>query len=69
MQSETEVRWITMGISGKRRLLILIHTFRQESDDAVRIKIISSRKATKQKPKLIKYYDGKRNIKNKRHCK
>jgi len=42
-----------MGISGKRRLLIVIQTFRQESDDAVRIKIISSRKGTKQKPKLI----------------
>jgi uncharacterized DUF497 family protein len=29
--SETEDRWITMGISEKGRLLIVIHAFRQES--------------------------------------
>ncbi|MHC4457578.1 MAG: BrnT family toxin [Planctomycetota bacterium] len=29
--SETEDRWITMGISEKVRLLIVIHTFREES--------------------------------------
>jgi len=40
-----------MGISEKGRLLIGIHTFRQESDDAVTIRIISSRKATKQETK------------------
>ena len=46
--SETENRWITLGISEKGRLLIVIHTFREESEDAVTIRIISSRKATKQ---------------------
>ena len=45
--SETEERWITMGISEKGRLLIVIHTFREESDKAIEIRIISSRKATK----------------------
>jgi len=40
-----------MGISEKGRLLIGIHTFRQESDDAITIRIISSRKATKQETK------------------
>jgi uncharacterized DUF497 family protein len=49
--SETEDRWITMGISEKGRLLIVIHAFRQESDDAVTIRIISSRNATKQEAK------------------
>lgn len=49
--SETEDRWITMGISEKGRLLIVIHTFREESEDAVTIRIISSRKATKQETK------------------
>jgi uncharacterized DUF497 family protein len=44
---ETEDRWVTMGISEKGRLLIVIHTFRKESEDAVTIRIISSRKATK----------------------
>ncbi|HAX96753.1 MAG TPA: hypothetical protein DCY35_09595 [Prolixibacteraceae bacterium] len=49
--SETEDRWITMGISGNGKLLIVIHTFREESEDAVTIRIISSRKATKQETK------------------
>ncbi len=49
--SETEDRWITMGISVKGRLLIVIHTFREESDDAITIRIISSRKATKRETK------------------
>jgi uncharacterized DUF497 family protein len=46
--SETEDRWITMGISEKGRLLIVIHTFHEKSKDAVTVRIISSRKATKQ---------------------
>jgi len=50
--SETEERWITMGISEKGRLMIVIHTFREESEDAVTIRIISSRKATKQEIKI-----------------
>jgi len=45
--SETEDRWITMGISEKGRLLIVIHTFQEEREDAATIRIISSRKATK----------------------
>ena len=49
--SETEDRWITMGISEKGRLLIVIHTFREESDNAFEIRIISSRKATKHETK------------------
>jgi len=53
--SETEDRWVTMGISEKGRLLIVIHTFGEESEVAVTIRIISSRKATKQE---IKTYGG-----------
>ena len=49
--SETEDRWITMGISGSGRLLIVIHTFRDETKDDVTVRIISSRKATKQETK------------------
>ena len=45
--SESEDRWITMGISEKGKLLIVAHTFREEREDAVTIRIISSRKATK----------------------
>jgi uncharacterized protein len=49
--SETEDRWVTMGISEKGRLLIVIHTFREEDTDAVTIRIISSRKATRKETK------------------
>jgi len=49
--SEIEDRWITMGISEKGRLLIVIHTFREESKGAFTIRIISSRKASKQEIK------------------
>jgi uncharacterized protein len=47
----TEDRWITMGISEKGRLLVVIHTFCEESKNAVMIRIISSRKATKRETK------------------
>jgi uncharacterized DUF497 family protein len=49
--SENEDRWVTMGISEKGRSLIVIHTFREESQDTVTIRIISSRKATKRETK------------------
>ena len=49
--SETEDRWATMGISERGRLLIVIHTFREKSENDVTIRIISSRKATKQETK------------------
>lgn len=49
--SATEDRWVTMGISEKGRLLIVIHTFREESENDITIRIISSRKATKQETK------------------
>ena len=38
--SEIEDRWITMGISEKGRLLIVNHTFREESEEEVKIRII-----------------------------
>jgi uncharacterized DUF497 family protein len=47
----SEDRWITMGISDKGRLLIVIHTFLEESKSEIIIRIISSRKATKQEAK------------------
>lgn len=45
--SEAEERWITMGFSEKGRLLVVMHSFPKESDTAVTIRIISSRKASK----------------------
>jgi uncharacterized DUF497 family protein len=44
--SETEERWVTMVISEKGRLLIVAHTF-EENGNGVKIRILSSRKATK----------------------
>ncbi len=49
--SETEDRWLTMGISDKGRLLIVIHTFREDSKYTATVRIISSRKASKQETK------------------
>ena len=49
--SETEDRWVTMGISERGRRLLVIHTFREESEDTVMVRIIASRKATKQETK------------------
>ena len=53
--SETENRWITMGISEKGRLLIVNHTYREEGGEEFTIRIFSSRKATKKETK--KYGD------------
>ena len=45
--SETEDRWITLGISSGSGLLVVHHTFYQIDNDTVDIRIISCRKASK----------------------
>lgn len=45
--SRTEDRWLTLGLTNTGRLLVVSHTFRKEADDAVTIRIISARKASK----------------------
>ena len=45
--SVDEDRWITLGISARGRLLIVCHTYREETTDSAVIRIFSSRKATK----------------------
>lgn len=45
--SGSEDRWITMGVSGKGRLLIVVHTFQEDIEGAHTIRIISVRKASK----------------------
>jgi uncharacterized DUF497 family protein len=37
-----EERWITLGLDGLRRLLVVVHTWRGE-----RIRLISARRATR----------------------
>jgi uncharacterized DUF497 family protein len=49
--SESEERWITMGISKNSRLLIVCHTFNDTNRETVTIRIFSSRKANKQEAK------------------
>jgi uncharacterized protein len=45
--STEEDRWITLGISETTGLLAVHHTYKETGPSAVRIRIISSRKATK----------------------
>lgn len=49
--SEIEDRWITLGVSEKARCLIVVHTFRDERESHVTIRIVSSRKANKHEMK------------------
>ena len=44
--SETEERWLTIGISKNGNLLVVCHTYNQEDQNSVSIRIFSSRKAT-----------------------
>ncbi len=45
--SETEERWLTMGLDANGALLIISHTFKNVSASTVNIRLISARKATK----------------------
>ncbi len=44
---EDEERWITMGQSREAQTLVVVHTYRENQDNSVTIRIISARKATK----------------------
>jgi uncharacterized DUF497 family protein len=44
--SDDEDRWITLGRNGGGILLVVVHTWRERSDDAATVRIISVRKAT-----------------------
>ena len=45
--STEEDRWITLGISATTGLLVVHHTYEESGPSTVRIRIISTRKATK----------------------
>ena len=49
--SESEDRWLTIGISQNRKLLIVCHTFEEIDSDTVVVRIFSGRKATKSESK------------------
>ncbi len=44
-------RWITLGLSSKKGLLVVIHTYSQVDKNTAIVRIISSRKATKNEKK------------------
>jgi uncharacterized DUF497 family protein len=44
--SESEDRWVTLGISGSGRLLVVCHTYKEEPDEAAAIRIYSARRPT-----------------------
>jgi hypothetical protein len=44
--SETEDRWLTLGLDQSGNLLVVCHTFEQVDEEDAEIRIISARKAT-----------------------
>lgn len=45
--SEDEDRWLTLGMDRTGILLVVSHTYREETDTSATIRLISARKATK----------------------
>jgi uncharacterized DUF497 family protein len=45
--SETEVRWITLGVDASGRHVLVVHTFEQVTDELGRIRLISARPPTR----------------------
>jgi hypothetical protein len=53
--SEIEGRWLTLGQAENRRLLVVIHTYREVSGNAANVRIISARPATKRE---LRHYEA-----------
>ena len=54
--SQTEERWITMGLDANGILLVIVHTFFRLNRNGSLIRIISARKATRKETK--QYEEG-----------
>jgi uncharacterized protein len=52
--SESEERWITLGIAQNGNLLVVIHTYKNVDHNLSNIRIISARKATRLEQKQYK---------------
>jgi len=52
--SRTEDRWITLGISNVGRLLVVYHTFHDESGEAAAIRICSAGRRPGTRPRTTK---------------
>jgi len=44
--SESEQRWVTLGLSGSGLLLVVIHTFEELDAGSATVRVISARRAT-----------------------
>ena len=53
--SESDDRWITLGLSSSGRLLVVCHTFNEKPDATVTIRIFSARRP---KSTEINIYEG-----------
>jgi uncharacterized protein len=49
--SQFEDRWITVGLDRTGNLLVVCHTYSDETETSVRIRVISARKATRNETK------------------
>lgn len=49
--SSQEQRWLTLGLDRTGALLVVSHTFREETESGAGIRLISARKATKNEAK------------------
>ncbi len=52
--SRTEGRWITLGLDRTGTLLVVCHSYHEETESSARIRLISARKATKNEVKQYK---------------
>ena len=53
--SEEDERWVTIGRDNRGIVLVVVHTFTEVSAEEWKIRIISTRKATK---KEVRQYEG-----------
>jgi uncharacterized DUF497 family protein len=49
--SQREDRWITLGLDRTGTLLVVCHTYQEETETSAKIRIISARKAAKNETK------------------
>jgi len=52
---EQEERWVTLGQAKGRRLLVVVHTWRETDSDHIHVRIISAREATAHE---VQQYEG-----------
>lgn len=44
--SQSEERWITLGQAGDRKLVVVVHTWREDDSNHIHVRLISARVAT-----------------------